>query len=321
MKKKSKILLSFVGSNDAGKLNDKPDGAILTALKNEWFDQVLLLWNRGKTNEITYEKIALYLEKEIIKRKLAKSVSSTELPITDVTNHNRIYILLKDYTEILDKSEIFSYTAAISSGTPSMQVCWILLSESGDFSESNPLRLVQIKDPKFGKSENVTVKIDTSLPRIVRLKEEVKGLKDLLPSTKIKISKPGLIIEDTEIGLAPMELSYYRYFAERIIDGKGLEKFSGISTSNAFLKRIIEIHTEFFPDLDSNRMDLEEMERNKIGLSLYTFRGNVSKINKKIKNLIVKDAVLEAFQISIEGQRGAKFYGIKAPKDKIQIVK
>ena len=80
-----------------------------------------------------------------------------------------------------------------------MQVCWILLSESGDFSDSNPLRLVQIKDPKFGKSENVPVKIDTSLPRIVRLKEEVKGLKDLLPSAIISISKPGLIIDDKEI--------------------------------------------------------------------------------------------------------------------------
>ena len=68
-------------------------------------------------------------------------------------------------------------------------------------------------------------------------------------------------------------------------------------------------------------MELEEMERSRMGLSLYTFRGNVSKINKKIKKVIDKDAVLEAFQITIEGQRGAKFYGIKAPNEKIQIIK
>lgn len=67
-------------------------------------------------------------------------------------------------------------------------------------------------------------------------------------------------------------------------------------------------------------MELEEMERNKFGLSLYTFRGNVSKINKKIKKVIEKEAVLEAFKISIEGQRGAKFYGLKANKNKLKII-
>ncbi len=271
MIKKLKILLSFIGSNDAGKLAGKPDGAILTALDNEKFDQVKLLWNRGKTTEITYKKIAEYLKKEISKRKLSNLVSITELAITDITNHNKIYTQLKDFTDKLDKTDSFIYTAAISSGTPAMSVCWILLAESGDFSESNPLRLIQVKDPKFGKSENISVKIDTSLPRIVRLKEEVKGLKDLLPSATLSISKPGLIIEDKVISLAPVELSYYRYFAERIINDKGLEKFSGINTSNAFLKRIIEIHTELFPDLDLNRMELEEMERNKFGLILLLF--------------------------------------------------
>lgn len=36
------ILLSFIGTNDAGKLIDKNDGAILTALSNEKFDEVIL---------------------------------------------------------------------------------------------------------------------------------------------------------------------------------------------------------------------------------------------------------------------------------------
>ena len=81
-----------------------------------------------------------------------------------------------------------------------MQVCWILLAESGDFSELNSLRLIQVKDPKFGKSENLLVKIDTSLPRILRLKEEVKTLKkDLIPSAIITITKPGLKIDETDI--------------------------------------------------------------------------------------------------------------------------
>jgi sigma54-dependent transcription regulator len=200
MNKKNKVLLSFIGSNDAGKLNDKTDGAILTALKNEKFDHIHLLWNKGTIKEITYEKIAEYLKTEIIKRKLAKKVFAYEFPIKDVTNHNIIYTSLIDFTETLNKSEEFNYTAAISSGTPAMQVCWILLAESGDFSELNSLRLIQVKDPKFGKSENLLVKIDTSLPRILRLKEEVKTLKkDLIPSAIITITKPGLKIDETDI--------------------------------------------------------------------------------------------------------------------------
>jgi len=72
MNKKNKVLLSFIGSNDAGKLNDKTDGAILTALKNEKFDHIHLLWNKGTIKEITYEKIAEYLKTEIIKRNLRR---------------------------------------------------------------------------------------------------------------------------------------------------------------------------------------------------------------------------------------------------------
>ena len=41
----------------------------------------------------------------------------------------------------------------------------------------------------------------------------------------------------------------------------------------------------------------------------------------KIKEVINKESVLTTFQISTEGQRGAKFYGIKAPRDKIKIIK
>jgi hypothetical protein len=135
-----------------------------------------------------------------------------------------------------------------------MQVCWILLAESGDFSQSNPLQLIKVSDPKFGISKNIPVKIDTALPRIVRLKDEIDNLKkELLPVAKITISKPQLEIGETIIPLSPIELSYYRYFFERILEGKGEEKFSGFITPDYFLKRIIEIHQEFYPDLDSNR--------------------------------------------------------------------
>ena len=320
MKKQKYILLSFVGSNDSGKLIGPNDGAILSALANQKFDEVILLWNKSSNKEIDYLTISNYLKDEINKRKLAKRTEVVELPIKDVTDHNQIYLFLKEFTDKLEKTEKKNYTAAISSGTPAMQVCWILLSESGDFSEKYSLNLIKVKDPKYGNSENIPVKIGTSLPRIVRLKEEVENLKkDLIPTAIITIAKPGLKIGMKEIILSPMELTYYKYFAERVIDGKGDEKFSGFNISNIILSRVLEIHEEFYPDLDSYRMDLINIRKKGIGLSVYTFRGNVSKLNKKIRDTLNNDTLAKIFEISSEGGRGAKFYGIKALKEKLII--
>ncbi|MCX7610570.1 MAG: RNA repair transcriptional activator RtcR family protein [Ignavibacterium sp.] len=316
-----KILISFVGINDSGKLTGESDGAIITALTNEKFDEVYLIWNKSSRQNTDFKQIADYLKKEIKKRKLASKSHLIELPIKDVTDHNHIYKLLKNFTDTLDKSENYSYTAAISSGTPAMQVCWILLAESGDFSENNPLRLIKVKDPRFGKSENVDVKIDTSLPRIVRLKEQVESLKkDLIPQAVITISKPSLKIGDVLIPLTPIELCYFRYFAERVLNDEGDEHFPIYSTSQKFLERIIELHKEFFPDNESGREDLIRISKQKFGLDITTFRGNVSKLNKKVKTALQNDSIANNFIITSEGLRGAKYYGIRTSPDKIKIV-
>lgn len=318
MKRTKNIFLSFVGSNDAGKLIKQSDGAILTALTNQKFDEVILLWNQGSRKDVDFSAISNYLKKEILKRKFAIKVTLVEQKIKDVTDHNEIYSSVKTYTDQLLKTESLNYTAAISSGTPAMQVCWILLAESGDFSGSNPLNLIKVKDPKFGKSENVTVKIDTSLPKIIRLKEEVENLKkDLIPTAVFSISKPGLKIGHIEIPFSPIELTYYKYFAERVLTGKGDEKFSGIYISSNFLDRILQMHEVLYPERKASR--LEDIQKEGRGLYIYTFRANISKSNKKIRETLHNQTVSKLFEISIEGGREARFYGIKAPPNKIKI--
>lgn len=315
-----KILMSFVGTNDAGMLKGNNDGAILTTLKEEYFDEVILLYNEAEISDLRYSDIVKHLESRIMKDSLAGKVRTFEFKLSDVTDHNAIYKSLVAFTDILDKSLNIKYTAAISSGTPSMQVCWILLAESGDFSESNPLRLIRTREPKFGKPIIHEVKLDTSLPKIMRLKNEVEQLKkDFIPDATISIKRPGLRIGQIEINLSPMELSYYKYFVERVKEGKGDEKFSGLTTTNTFLKRVIEIHQELFPDLDTNRMDLISFGKKETGLSITTFRGNVSKLNKKIRDTLNNETISKVFEISIDGGRGAKFYGIKALSNKLKI--
>ena len=316
-----RILLSFVGTNDAGKLINHPDGVILTALENEKYDEVILLWNESKIGTHSYSDILSYLRKEITRRKFANKVSDILLTFADVTDHNDIYNKLKELTGTLPKSKNLHYTAAISSGTPSMQVCWILLAESGDFSEEFPLRLIKVNDPKFGKSGNVEVKLDTSLPKILRLKNELESIKkDLIPSTTINIARGRLTIGVTKVDLSPIEFCYYRYFAGRVIDGLGDEKFSGISVSLSFMECIYSFHEESFPDLELNRLDLQKMIKNRRELGITTFRGNISKINRKIKETLDNQTLIENFQISVIGKRGAKFYGIKASSSKLKLI-
>jgi len=57
-----KALFSFVGTNGTGKLLDKPDGAILTALQNEKFDEIILLWKEADLGSIKYSDVLLNLK-------------------------------------------------------------------------------------------------------------------------------------------------------------------------------------------------------------------------------------------------------------------
>ncbi|RMG78065.1 MAG: hypothetical protein D6707_10435, partial [Bacteroidetes bacterium] len=296
--KNKKILLSFVGSNDAGKLLGDKDGAILTALQNEKFDEVILLWNESevKGKGIKYSEIVTHLKREIKKRNLVPQKNDEELFIKDVTDHNEIYIKLKDFTDTLPKNDGIQYTAAISSGTPAMQVCWILLAESGDFAEKNSLRLIKVKDPRYGKSGNVEVKLNTSLPKIVRLRREVDKLKgDLIPSCRINIRTGKIFIGDIEIELSPMQFAYYRYFVQRVLDNKGMEKFAGYFAPRHFLVAIHRYHEESFPHLDTHRQELLNLIKKEGELVLSNVRPNITKLNKRLLMALGNDSIFEQY--------------------------
>jgi len=320
MKPRKNIFLSFVGSNDAGKLIKQNDGAILTALTNQKFDEVILLWNQPKSKVVDFRVIAQFLKKEISKRKLAKKVSLQELMLNDPTDHNEIYLALKNFTDQLPKSEELNYTAVISSGTPAMQVCWILLAESGDFSETNHLNLIKVKDPKFGKSENILVKIDTSLPKITRMKEEIENLKDgFLPTVRMDVERGELFIGEKQIPFSPIEFCYYRYFLELVIEEKSPEKISSLETSLHFVEKIYQYHEESFPVMDLARVEIKKLLKDGMGIAISTFRGNISKLNKKIKTTLDEENLSTYYEISSTGIRGAKFYGTQIPSKKIKI--
>jgi transcriptional regulator with PAS, ATPase and Fis domain len=153
-----KTFISFVGSNDAGKLIDKSeDGAILTILNSKRFDSIYLLFNSNEFvvggKKITYLQIAEYLKDEIIKRKLCSKnkIYIEEIKFVDIADHSLVYpILLEFLKSRFKQSSSQSLYAGISSGTPSMQTSWILIAETDSFS-IKLLRSVESKHSKKGE--------------------------------------------------------------------------------------------------------------------------------------------------------------------------
>ncbi|MDP2301596.1 MAG: RNA repair transcriptional activator RtcR family protein [Ignavibacteria bacterium] len=321
--KQINILLSFVGVNDAGKLKGNSEGAILTALKEVKADICYLLWNESNSKDISFSQIADYLKSEILNRNLARKVETVKLLITDVTDHNEIYSPLKIFCDQLQKDDNHKYTAAISSGTPSMQVCWILLSESGEFSKEYPLKLIRVREPKFGKPYTKEVKLATALPKIISMENEINLLKQekeaLIPTLNLNLSKGTVSIGNVIIPLSPIEFSYYRYFCDLLIKSSSPIRLSGLSAPKEFLEKIIYYHKKSFPESDLFRVELESMIKKNFPLSLTTVRGNISKTNKKFRQTLASDAISKLFEISITGKRHAKLYGLNIPAEKIII--
>lgn len=304
-------LLTFVGTNDSYANND---GAVLTVFKKRKFDEVHLIWNHSQF--MNYFQVAKNVKSEIEKRKYCRKVFIHSFECDDVTDHNEIYPKLLSLCNSINPKGA-KFTAAIASGTPSMQACWILIAESGDF----PLKLIRSAEEKYGMPVVRDVKLSASLPRISRLKEENEKLKEerkkILQTLTLNISKAKILIGKEEIDLSPVEFAYYRYFTERANNENDFLKIDIDTVPEEFYKAILKFHRESFPQADSNRMLLE---KNKV-ISSATFRANISKLNKKIKSILDNNTISNYYIIDSEGMRFRMSYGLCIPKEKIKIIK
>ena len=322
MKKKIKILISFVGTNDAGKLNNKTDGAILTLLKQKKFNEVHLLWTSSQKKGISYDEISQYLEKEIRKRKYSKIVKRHYLNIYNVTNHNEIYPKLIGFMKRNFGSSQYNITAAIASGTPSMQACWLLMAESGDFKMS----LIRSNEPQYGKPLIQEVKLSSMLPRIVKLEKSEKEYEDFkkefIPNITLDIRNSKIKIGNYPVSFTRMEFCYYRYFLERRKrDEEYLKPNDIIELPTEFSEKIIQYYQECFPEYDINIRHLKSKLSKIVNISLSNFRSVISDIKKKIQIIQKNKIICKYLFIESKDPRYSISYGISIPKEKIKIIK
>jgi sigma54-dependent transcription regulator len=152
----NKLLITFIGKQDPyNKFSE--NGPILTLLKHRNdFSDIFLLYNEETTENLKKTENIL---------KITYSVTSYFTNISNPTNYREIlkelrFFINKFYGKFNKSNEVW---ISLSSGTPQMHTCWLILAASGEIKAN----LIHVNDP--GKSKHPIVEIDPAvieLPKI-----------------------------------------------------------------------------------------------------------------------------------------------------------
>lgn len=138
------VLLTFTGFHDPFALSvttgEMRAGPILTVVAERHFDRVYL-FSTPKAAEISEQTAAAIKE-----RHPGVSVEILEVPLKDPTNYLGILRQLRGHFKVLnDAHPDAEYSISVSSGTPHMHACWLLLAASGEI----PATILQSTPPEF----------------------------------------------------------------------------------------------------------------------------------------------------------------------------
>ncbi|GAB1468242.1 hypothetical protein MASR2M64_09530 [Candidatus Cloacimonadota bacterium] len=132
-----KILLSFIGNNDC-LLEQGKEGAIISILKELSFDKLYILYN--SEDYLPYaSQILLYCKKHFPKLEVRYVETLSLNPI----DYNIVYPAMVKAVQGIVKTEglqDIDYTISLTSGTPTMHSCWVLIAQGGII----PARLIQV---------------------------------------------------------------------------------------------------------------------------------------------------------------------------------
>ena len=140
------IYLTFIGTHD----NISPDsihgGAVCTIFREnmEKISKIYLL-STGKD----FREIAEKNKRLISADKKEVEISIIDVEIVSPIDYDSIFqVMHYEIINIISNNSKDEYIINITSGTPAMTACWILLSKSGLIPNST---LIQSFDPKFSK--------------------------------------------------------------------------------------------------------------------------------------------------------------------------
>lgn len=138
------VLLTFTGFHDPYSVGligqDEQPGPIISLARAQRFDLIYLLAtpNTEKQTSATVEALAETCRET--------KVEVVNLSLDDPTDYNAILFNLRQVIgEVIAKRPEASYFVSVSSGTPQMHACWLLLAASGEI----PAHILNIRPPRF----------------------------------------------------------------------------------------------------------------------------------------------------------------------------
>ncbi len=123
-----KILLTFIGNNDC-LLGQGKEGAIISILRRREFDVLYILYNDTRYLQYASE-ILIYCKKNFPRLTVRYQEADALNPI----DHNLVYPAMVAAVKEIQKEEghkDVEYTISLTSGTPTMHSCWILIAMGG----------------------------------------------------------------------------------------------------------------------------------------------------------------------------------------------
>lgn len=148
------VYFSFIGNHDRIEINDKGPGAVATIFLQykDKIDQVFLFVTPAKREDNTdYRAIAEANARLIRAEKSTADVELVHLELANPVDFDLVYPRMLDaLLEILDQYDLHQAEKIINitSGTPTMTTCWVLLERAGVLAHA---RLVQSFEARYAR--------------------------------------------------------------------------------------------------------------------------------------------------------------------------
>lgn len=123
-----KVLITFIGNNDC-LLSQGKEGAIISILKEREFDTLYILYNDNRYLQYASE-ILLFCKKKLPRLTVRYQEAESLNPI----DYNLVYpAMVAAVKNIMGEegTRDVEYTISLTSGTPTMHSCWILIAMGG----------------------------------------------------------------------------------------------------------------------------------------------------------------------------------------------
>jgi|TARA_Y100000310_G_scaffold95517_1_gene93336 DNA-binding NtrC family response regulator len=150
------IYLTFIGNHD--KVNPEGPGPALTVF-HQYSEKIksVYIFQTPKNEFEDYPSIAEKVKRQIESFKSDVSVTIIPVDIIDPTDYIHVYTTLHLNIQKIQNIEINETLINLTSGTPTMTVCWVLLHKIGILPNA---RLIQSVDPKFRRRNKTTIEVN-----------------------------------------------------------------------------------------------------------------------------------------------------------------